>query len=488
MTTYDLNYIKKIDSREIITTYDNYNYVRPIKGTIKDALLLSYQSIKPLVLAYKVVALYGKYKNRIFTGGMAIDLALKAKNSYIYKGFDIDFDFFSPEFHKDAYELAYILAKNKDKSHLNAIVASHPSTMRVRYNWQPLADITFIPDNIYENIPTMGFNGYRIVHPCYQMIDQHISLSQPYANEPLINLMGRYPKDFIRYLKLAYYYNVEESINEICKVKGGKGDKNDKSDAKYEVINEKDIPAGTCLSGSAALYYWTEGKYKKPINENIILYSDEYEATALMLSKKLGKPIKYYRRVLDKLPKRAEVGNYEIYDNRNRWIAAKKVNKHHVAGIHTIGVYLLTKAMLYKNILCGNDYIILHDFYIKSILNKDPIALLADVYGKYKLSETRILQMIKLCAQFKNIKPINNTPKNYYMGDKPDIKFDPSKSPLYEYDGVEDVKKLDNVEDVKKLDNVELKEFVSSMSSKKIEMQVGEEVCHNFIDEDTMYL
>lgn len=494
----------EIESREIASTPATYPLVRPITGSMADELMLSYSHVLPLVNAYSVVSEYGRAKRRIFTGGMAIDLALKTRGGYIYDGFDIDFDFFSPEYHKDAYEQAQILVRGKENNHVNAIVAMHPGTMRVRYNWQVLADITYVHKPIYDKIPTLETRGYRIVHPCFQMIDQHIVLSQPYSNEPFVNLRGRYKKDFTRYLKLAHYFSIAEELPKILGkplLQRSEG----KADERYVEI-DVDLLLGQCISGIHALRYWqaaekydTKRATAKPgdseepeetlefiepsldkkmrgtkgeptvkrisIRVPAVILSNDYIACAKKISERLGVPIKWYNTLLDKIPRRAMVGDIEIQDNRHKWVAAEKVSATntaintgiglhiganpsmdtsnsdsiYVAGIHTAAISMLAKAVMLDDVDSAAAYVELYELFIHSIESKNNrIALLATMYGTDKMADARVMMIRKFCKTTKKIPVEQLIAKNYYPGKRdPNYDFNPAESNVFDYDGAE---------------------------------------------------
>ena len=153
-------------------------------------------------------------RQRILVGGMAIDFALKLKGDKLYNDNKLpDYDFWSPEFHKDAYDLANILAKKYDG--VSAINAQHISTMRVRVNFVVVADITYCPLNLYEQTKTLSYNGIRFIHPHYQMIDQHKALSLSYENPPRETIIGKRWKNDIERFELLYrYYKIiDEEFN-----------------------------------------------------------------------------------------------------------------------------------------------------------------------------------------------------------------------------------------------------------------------------------
>lgn len=444
---------------------ENYPWVRQIDGPLSDELILSYSSILPLTFAYQVVVDFARARNRIFTGGMAIDLALKSKGSFLYDKYNIDFDFLSPDFHRDAFDLTDLLGQDLEKDRLNAIVAMHPSTMRVRYNFQAIADITYTPHELFDLIPTIEANGCRIVHPCYQMIDQHLALSMPYANEPLINLGGRYKKDFIRQLKLMRAFPPAKYVKEVC---GKHQLKKTKIDLPALLNQIKELGHSVCFAGDVTLDYYEQlGKKSKVYNLSklelcapLVIFSNDF----VKLAKALDPEAKFFNRVLDKIPRTALV-NWQsaeliLVDNTNRWVTATQIDKHFsIASIHTASVVALSYAMIYKKADHAELYIRLAEIYLKLVESESPWALCASYFGQQKISESRLIAVTKSCegktpnsvAQHaapndlhaqKSIIAVPNSvasPKNYYpaSGKPADRDFNPLNSEFYEYDGKE---------------------------------------------------
>jgi hypothetical protein len=146
----------------------------------------------------------------IIYGGMAINFALKLKGSSIYRNDEKpDIDAFSDDPVKNAYDLADIL---KEKGFLNVAVIRgvHVSTMRVRTNFIYVMDISYVEPKIYKNIPTINFNNMHIVHPLYQRMDMHISLSFPFGGCPRENIFNRWEKDYERLMLIDQHYPVPE--------------------------------------------------------------------------------------------------------------------------------------------------------------------------------------------------------------------------------------------------------------------------------------
>ena len=198
----------------------------------KDKILAAMELVKKYIISNK----------RILTGGMAIDMAMREKGKQLYKDNKIpDYDFYSPAFHVDAYTIGEMLSKKFDD--ISVIQARHISTMRVRVNFVVVADITYIPQEIYDKIPTFTFKGMEIVHPFYQMIDQHLALSLPLENPPMETIMGRWKKDIERYDLLNEHYPLNYNVNVDIK-----------STTKYNIpLKSLD---DHCITGVAGVLFW----------------------------------------------------------------------------------------------------------------------------------------------------------------------------------------------------------------------------------------
>jgi hypothetical protein len=158
--------------------------------------------------ALDVVKLFIIDKDLIMVGGMAIDLALRLRGDRIYTDDQLpDYDFYSPNHAADAYELASILC-SKGFTNISCINAQHITTMRVRVDFETVADITYCPMRVYSRVPTLVYDKLRIVHPHWQMSDQHSSLSIPFENPGREVIFHRWKKDMLRYDKLYKQYPV----------------------------------------------------------------------------------------------------------------------------------------------------------------------------------------------------------------------------------------------------------------------------------------
>ena len=156
-------------------------------------------------------------KGLIMTGGTAIDMALRIKGGKLYSDTkQMDYDVYTSENVNDAYELGSILCKN-GFNNISCINAFHMGTMTVRVDFVTVADFTYCPIAILKRMPTLRYHKFIIVHPHWQMIDQHSALSFPYNNPGKEVIFQRWEKDMKRYDMLYRYYPVVPTIIENIK-------------------------------------------------------------------------------------------------------------------------------------------------------------------------------------------------------------------------------------------------------------------------------
>lgn len=395
-----------LEDNEILGGKDIVN-VKRVDELDKDdfeTLLFDHNPEKDQILsAMEIVKQYIIKNKRILTGGMAIDMALREKGTVLYKDNKIpDYDFYSPTFHVDAYTIGEILSEKYEG--ISVIPALHVSTMKVRVNFVVVADITYIPQKIYDQIPTVDFQGMLVVHPQYQMIDQHLALSLPFENPPMETIMSRWKKDIERYDLLNKYYPINEVPE--SEINGSQNSNNESKKIKYDI--SYNLLDGQCIGGYSALLFWLNkaiedgfSEYKNDVkggkinSKGIVLqggkinskstkgikstkgsaecslgsltqiadgfsiesvdvpfsiYSDHFEH---VLSKFKGN-LKYYNELIDKIPRRVEIisdKTIEVLDVEGLLIGAYKLEHHnvYVANLQSVMCYLLTLGIFYKN-------------------------------------------------------------------------------------------------------------------------------------------
>lgn len=148
------------------------------------------------------------------TGGMAIDLALKEKNSSIYNEFTIpDYDCYSDKNYEVSKEITEILCK-LGYPDVSMIPAIHPTTIRVKVCDYTILDCTYLPKQILNKVPTLIINNMIIMHPTFMKIAQYKSMSFLFSiiGEDY-NIFYRLKKDYTRNALLNKFYPLKETNN-----------------------------------------------------------------------------------------------------------------------------------------------------------------------------------------------------------------------------------------------------------------------------------
>jgi hypothetical protein len=156
--------------------------------------------------ALEIVRQFILDRGLILFGGLAIDYALRLKGARLYPdGERPDFDFLSPRAVDDAYDLADILQRAGFEG-VGAIRAIHVQTMRVRTSFVYVADIGYVPREVFDALPTIEYQGMRVMHPDFQRLDQLLAFCFPFSNPPREDIFHRWRKDLRRFNLLNSHY------------------------------------------------------------------------------------------------------------------------------------------------------------------------------------------------------------------------------------------------------------------------------------------
>lgn len=440
----------------------------------KDLVVSKTDDYDNITRALEIVKKYIAKHNLYLVGGIAIDFALKLKNLpgiYDHKVLP-DYDIISSEYFFHAYEIAGLLARNKFTG-ISVINALHPSTMRVRINFKEICDLTYVPKNIIECIPTLRYQGCTIVHAHYQFIDQHRALSYPYENPPYETILYRWKKDMVRYDLLYNAYPLRVLYTENL----------------YVELKSYSIPLhmcqDQCITGFFALNYWLQQAKllgfqcntnfgnnsfsadkitgHMPVDGIIAMYSNNINDIYNKLEKNT---MKFYAALLEKLPQKITTNTYEIF-NLQQQIVAHKVTKFginfHVANIQIIMLYLQVNYIILQKLTNKKRsyafyaaYLVCQDIisWASKKYTIDPDTQLevffptTEVYGTHTVSESYIVSKHNFDIKnhtalpeekYKYAQPkqvfdrdllYGKTPKKYYD-------FDISTSEIYNLDGTE---------------------------------------------------
>jgi hypothetical protein len=364
----------------------------------------------------KALTLVKKYiiENKlILTGGMAIDLALRTKQKKLYDDDALpDYDFYSTNHVKTAYEIGIMLFNNGLKN-VEVINAAHVTTMRVRVNFFTVADVTYIPERLYKKILTLSYSGFIFEHPHYKMINMHRSLSYPYENTPQEVIKHRWVKDVERFnLLFENFPIIDQKVQ--CdtidlKILEKLGVECILTDINYEpfvIISDKPIE----LTKSFMKYFDSEIKYFNKTLDNINSYIEI--------------------RIKSK-DQKEEIKTYHIWNNYGQKVAideSKTKNNIKICNAQPVLSYFLYMYLTTDE----KKYIDYYTFILYNLEN--PIS--ADVYGEYNIPLPKVVRY-SMKAKYNKLNTSIDKPPKISIDEStviPKFKYD---NPLYYIDGDE---------------------------------------------------
>ena len=175
----------------------------------KKKLEIMEPTLKEFKEVYSVILDYIKRKKRIIYGGYAQNHLIKIKNKSdeFYKEIDLaDIEFYTYEPLTDVIELSDLLY-SKNFKFVQGSEGVHNDTYKIFVNFINYCDITYMPKNIYDNIPKIEDHGFLYTHPHFMLIDAF----RVYA-DPLTSYF-RLDRTFFRFSTLIKHYPFDLSIS-----------------------------------------------------------------------------------------------------------------------------------------------------------------------------------------------------------------------------------------------------------------------------------
>ena len=203
--------------------YDDIEKIKSNINSIKDRAAEEYRTLyeptlKEISDIYKVIKDYIIKKKRVVYGGYAQNLLLKIKspelvfyreiNGACYNWPDIaDIEYYTDEPLKDVVYLTEELY-SKGFKYVESKEAAHEGTYKIFVNFENYCDITYIPTNVYDNLPIMNIENMICVHPHFMMVDAYKILTDPMTS------YWRIDRAINRFNKLIENYPIDESLTE----------------------------------------------------------------------------------------------------------------------------------------------------------------------------------------------------------------------------------------------------------------------------------
>jgi hypothetical protein len=234
-----------------------------------------------------IVEEFIKRKKLICYGGTAINNILPEEDRFYNKDVEIpDYDFFSQTALKDAKELANIYYK-KGFVDVEAKSGQHHGTYKVFVNYIAVADITYVPKQIYDAIKSDSISIGSILYapPNFLRMSMYLELSRPAGDisrwekvlKRLALLNKNYPITDLNCNNVNFQRRMEDKVNE-AKV--------------YETVKKTLINQGVVFFGGFANTLYSEympKQFKKKL-ENIAdfdVLSNNVEQTAQIVKERL---------------------------------------------------------------------------------------------------------------------------------------------------------------------------------------------------------
>jgi hypothetical protein len=162
---------------------------------------------------YNVIKQYIRDNNLIVYGGYAQNELIKSRNKddAFYSEADTpDIEFYSTEPLKDLINLCDLLHK-KEFKYVEGVEGVHPETYKIFVNFINYADCSYMPQNIFKNMPTIEIDGMKMTHPHFMFIDALRVYVDPMTS------YFRLSKAFPRFTTLIHHYpfNLNNIYNKI---------------------------------------------------------------------------------------------------------------------------------------------------------------------------------------------------------------------------------------------------------------------------------
>lgn len=207
----------------------------------------------------EIVEDFLRKKKLICYGGTAINNILPDQDKFYDKDVEIpDYDFFSMNAMEDAIELADIYAK-EGFDEVEAKSGVHKGTYKVYVNFTPVADITHLDKEIFNNLYRNSINviGIRYASPNFLRMAMYLELSRPMGD------VSRWEKVLKRLTLLNKHYPLKGyNCDEVEFQRKAKGDM-DENSRLSNIARTTLINMGVVFFGGFALSEYSKYMPKK---------------------------------------------------------------------------------------------------------------------------------------------------------------------------------------------------------------------------------
>lgn len=236
----------------------------------------------------QIVENFIERKNLICYGGTAINNILPKESQFYNKEYEIpDYDFFTTDSLKDAKELADIYYK-EGFTDVEAKSGQHHGTYKVYVNYIPVADITYIPKEIFNSLKkeALRVGGILYAPPNFLRMSMYLELSRPAGD------ISRWEKVLKRLIILNKYYPLTNLNCDKVDLQRKMEAPSDAADHIYKSVSQTFINQGVVFFGGFAIAQYkkympyTQRKKVEQIADFDVLSNDP-ETTAEIVKERL---------------------------------------------------------------------------------------------------------------------------------------------------------------------------------------------------------
>ena len=157
---------------------------------------------------YNEIIHFIKTKKRIVYGGYAQNelIRIKDKKDVFYRDTDMaDIEFYTPDPISDMIDMCDMLYSKKFK-YVQAKEGVHNETYKIFVNFVNYCDITYLPRDIFNNMPTIKAKDMLMSHPHYMLMDAYRVYTDPMTS------YFRLKKTFTRFNTLINHYPFNDNM------------------------------------------------------------------------------------------------------------------------------------------------------------------------------------------------------------------------------------------------------------------------------------
>jgi len=234
----------------------------------------------------KIVEDFIKRKNLICYGGTAINNILPESEQFYNKDVEIpDYDFFTPNALNDAKELSDVYYK-MGFTDVEAKSGQHAGTYKVFVNYIPVADITYLPKEIFNSLKkdAVRVGGILYAPPNFLRMSMYLELSRPAGDT------SRWEKVLKRLTILNRNYPLDAKCDNVDFQRKMENKKNE--DEIYTNVQNTLVNQGVVFFGGYAISLYSQympGNLKKKVERfaDFDVLSNDPETTTEIVKERL---------------------------------------------------------------------------------------------------------------------------------------------------------------------------------------------------------